>query len=732
MIRNEVVIAALLTASTAAHGQTAEPRAEAVRTVETEDGAIIVTAPRYVPTGGQSANKTDIPLIQTPQSVSVVTRDQIDLLGFVDAQQAVRYTAGVYGENYGPDARYDFFTVRGFTPRQYIDGLAAPVSTSIFSVGVDLYGFESLDLLKGPSSTLYGNAPPGGIYNQTSRRPSFAFAAEGRAQGGTDAFAELAGTVTGPVADGVALRVTGLWRDRDLIADDTNTKRLFVAPAATWRVGANTTLTGLAYYQYDSGRGGNAGFLPVQGTLLPNPNGRISRRTNLADPRDVFVRRQVAVGFDLSHRFSDALSFRSNAKWNRYRERTPIGIFATGFVNATDPTRPDFLRDVQQANFSYAENVTSFAGDNRLDASFATGAIGHKLLVGVDYRDVDNEAAFGFAGAGTIDAFDPVYATPGDQLFPGYPTRFNDQKLRQTGVYAQEQARIGDLFLTLGGRYDWVRSRYLPPFAPVSDPGVTAAADRTEVEQERLTWRAGVNYVTPSGLAPYLSYSTSFEPVLGADSVTGDAFRPTTGRQWEAGVKLDGRALGPDVRLFATAALFDIRQNDVVSTTASVLPVFGTQVGEVSVRGGEVEVVARVRDQLSVNGSYSYNDSEIGRSNVAAEVGRPLPTTPRHKASLFVNYDFQRGALAGFGLGAGARYTSSSAGSLPGPFNPVVFTGEASTLFDAIVSYDIPGWRFAINGSNILDRRYVARCSSAAACFYGAPRQVLATVTKRY
>ena len=148
-----------------------------LRTTEADDGTVIVVAPNYVPQGGFTANKTDIPLIATPQSVSVITRDQIDLLDFVDAQQAVRYTAGVYGENYGPDARYDFFTVRGFTPKQYIDGLAAPVSTSIYSVGVDLYAFESLEVLKGPAATLYGNSPPGGLYNETSRRASAASAA---------------------------------------------------------------------------------------------------------------------------------------------------------------------------------------------------------------------------------------------------------------------------------------------------------------------------------------------------------------------------------------------------------------------------------------------------------------------------------------------------------------------------------------------------------------------------
>jgi len=497
-------------------------------------------------------------------------------------------------------------------------------------------------------------------------------------------------------------------RDRDLVADATGFKRVYVAPTVTWAIGPDTQLTGIAYYQYDNGEGGNGGFLPVQGTLLPNPNGRIDHRTNLADPRDMFERRQFSAGYEFSHSFAPGVAFRSNSRWNQYRERAPIGIYATGL--AADG------RTVTQSNFSYAEDVHSFATDNRVEANFATGFIGHTLIAGIDFRNVDNVAAFGFVGAGTIDAYDPVYTTPQAGIQPGYPFAFNDQQLKQTGLYVQEQLRLGDLFVTLGGRQDWVDSR-----RPDADS-----------DQDRFTWRAGVNYVTTSGIAPYVSYSTSFEPVLGTDAVTGEAFKPSSGDQWEAGIKYDGRALSPDIRIFATAALFRIDQRDVVATLASTVPVFGTQLGRVRVQGGEVELVARIRDQLTVNGSYSYNDSEVRESATAAEVGQPLPTTPEHKASLFVNYDFQRGPLAGFGVGVGGRYTSDSAGGLPGPFNPVVYRGEASTLMDAILSYDIPGWRFAINGSNILDNRYVARCSGPVGCFYGAPRQVLGTVTRRF
>lgn len=136
---------------------------------------VVIIAPDYVPGDGESANKTDIPLIQTPQSISIIPRDQIDLLNFIDTQQAVRYTAGAFGENYGPDLRFDFISVRGFRPREYIDGLAVPATTTISSVGLDLYAFDSFALLKGPASVLYGNSPPGGLYNLSLRRPSDEF-----------------------------------------------------------------------------------------------------------------------------------------------------------------------------------------------------------------------------------------------------------------------------------------------------------------------------------------------------------------------------------------------------------------------------------------------------------------------------------------------------------------------------------------------------------------------------
>ncbi len=238
--------------------------------------------------------------------------------------------------------------------------------------------------------------------------------------------------------------------------------------------------------------------------------------------------------------------------------------------------------------------------------------------------------------------------------------------------------------------------------------------------------------MTKYGIAPYISYATSFEPVLGTDSVTGQAFKPSSGDQVEGGVKFDARSLPPGVKLFATVAVFDLHQNNIVSTTPSITPVFGTQTGRVEVYGAELEFVARFYDRLSINGAYSYNHSRVVASSTPAEVGNPLPTTPENKASLFGDYTLSKGPIAGLGFGFGVRYTDGSAGSLPGPFNPVVYDGQAATLFDAIVHYDMPGWRIAVNASNLFDKAYVARCSGPAGCFYGAGRQVIGTITKRF
>ena len=676
---------------------------------------IIVTAPNYVPIGSETANKANIPLIETPQSVSVITRDQIDLLNFIDAQQAVRYVAGVSGENFGPDLRFDFITVRGFTPKQFVDGLATPVSTTIFSTGLDLYAFESLDILKGPASVLYGSAPPGGIYNQVSRRAEAEFGGELSVKYGNDDFKQVASTVTGEIIDGVSGRITFLYRDRDAERDFVTARRVLVAPTFAFELGPNTDLEVLGYFQDDKNRGDTNGFLPVSGTLLPNPVGEVSRSINLGEPDfNEYNRDQYGVGFELSHAFSDVLQFDANFKYSDYSEARDV-IFGNGLL--------DDNRTVTRGNSPYTEDVKTIAVDSRISGELEAGATSHLFLVGVDYRNVDNNAGFGFVSASSIDLFEPVYGVGGD-VSPGITTRFNEQEINQTGIYAQDQIKLGNFILLLSGRYDWYNSDQVAPFTPFGSDQPS-----TQRDAEDFTYRVGANYVFDSGITPYISYATSFEPVLGS-TLDGDPFEPTTGKQIEGGVKYDGRNLADGFDIFASAAIYRIVQQNVVSTGSSPNQVvFGEQVGEVEVIGGEIEFVARIDDQLSFNGAYGYTDSEIKESNNPLEIGLPLEVTPKHKVSALVDYTFQEGALRGFGFNVGGRYTSSSAGSRPNGFNPVVFHSDDSFLLDASLRYDTRRWRLSVNGSNITDKRYVARCASVSNCNFGAGLQVIGTIT---
>jgi len=272
--------------------------------------AVVVSAPKYVSKDGSSASKSDIPLVEMPQSVSVVSRDMIDLLNWTSLNESVRYSAGATGEAFGPDERYDWLQVRGFDPVQFIDGVQAPIG-SVNNTGTDLYGSESVEVLKGSSSVLYGQAPPGGIVNMISRRPSDEFGGELEVQAGENNMWQVAGDLTGPLTDSVNGRITALYRDRETQVDFLTSKRLFIAPAVTFNFGEDTALTLLANYQDDDLENQSTGFLPIQGTMLANPLGRVPVGRNLGETGyNFFKREQWSAGYDFTHRFND--TFRSS------------------------------------------------------------------------------------------------------------------------------------------------------------------------------------------------------------------------------------------------------------------------------------------------------------------------------------------------------------------------------------------------------------------------------------
>jgi iron complex outermembrane receptor protein len=672
-----------------------------------ELGPVVVTAERYVSTEGSSASKSDIPLVEMPQSVSVVSRDMIDLLNWTSLNESVRYSAGATGEAFGPDERYDWLQIRGFDPVQFIDGVQAPIG-SVNNTGTDLYGSESVEVLKGPAAALYGQSPPGGIVNMVSRRPQDGRGGELEVQGGEYNMWQVAGDLTGSMSDRTSGRITALYRDRETQVDFLTSKRLFISPAVKFAIGEDTELTLLANYQDDDLENQTTGFLPIQGTMLPNPNGKVPVGRNLGETGyNFFKREQWSAGYDFSHRFNDRFSIQQNLKYFDVKVDSRA-VFGAGLADNDFDGVPDDFRTVNRFDFPFNERIDSLSVDTRLALELGSGgSIEQSLLFGIDYRDYDGYSEFGFGVAPAIDLFDPVYdaVIPPATIFPSI-----DETREQIGAYFQDHIKMGRFILTLNGRNDWVER----------DPTVGDAVD-----DEEFTYRVGANYVFDSGFAPYVQTATSFQPVSGA-TFAGEPFEPTSGDQIEAGIKYDGRTLGRGVRLFGSLSAYEIVQENVL-TPDPVNLFFSVQEGEVEVKGVELELTARIRERLTFNLAFTSIDTEVTQTSDPTVLGNELVAVPDMIASALVDYTFQEGPIAGFGFGLGLRHRGEMFGDGANQFQ-----SDDVTVYDAILHYDTANWRIAVNASNFTDEIFVDRCSSTSNCFYGTRRLVTGSITRKF
>lgn len=656
-----------------------------------------------------SSTKTDTSLLETPQSVSVVTAAQVAQQGTQTIGEALRYTPGTYSDIYGTNTTRDLVRIRGFAPKFYQDGLVLPYGIGSQGTQSEPFGLERIEVLRGPSSVLYGQNPPGGIINMVSKRPLDEPRREVFVQAGNFSRLQAGFDVSGPVTTDKSLlyRVVGLGRSSGTQVDFSDNDRSYFAPSFTWRPSNATSLTVLASFQRD--RAGIIDqYFPAAGTRYANPNGRIRTSTNIGEPGlDKFDRKITTIGYEFSHAFTDHLSFRQNAGYN-HAEVYNASTFTTGILADN--------RTITRRFSTIDRTLRYFSIDNQLLAKVVTGPLRHEILVGVDHRN-SSELALngGVTVAPNLNVFAPVYGRPFSAF--AYSQNYRDS-VRQTGVYAQDQIRFDKWLLTLSGRHDWSktgRNNYFP------------TRSKTEADDRAFTGRVGLSYLFDNGLAPYVSYSTSFEPVTGSTSPArgSEAFKPTEGEQFEAGLKyqptwFDG--------LF-TAAVFDLRQTNV-STTDTLDTRYNVQTGEVRARGFELEARANITPSLSVIGSYSYTDTEITKSNVAAQLGRVLPSTPKDQASFWAQYAFKEGPFNGLSVGGGVRYIGATYGDAAN-----LWRVPGYTLVDASLTLDLgkiwqpaKGATFQVNANNLFDKEVVNICFNAYSCMIGQRRTVLATL----
>lgn len=657
----------------------------------------------YVAKSSSTATKTGTSVLETPQSVSVITLDQIKAQDAKTLSEALQFTPGVIAEPYGTDARFDSPTIRGFDGRQvqFLNGLR--IMRTAGAAPVELYGLERVEVLRGPASILYGQANPGGLINQISKRPTFDALGEVGVQIGSYDYYQTMFDVGGPIgeAENFAYRLTGVARNAHDESGFLDNDRYFVAPAFTWKPDEDTSLTVLTSFQRDNPSSPSglppALTLNATGAMLP-------RGFYVGDPSfDFSNRKQTNIGYEFEHRFDETWTFRQNFRYSNL----DWNYQSLGMSSSTGGMVGSLIR--RNATFQ-DERLNTFNVDNNLQAEFATGAIDHKVIIGLDYRAYDNKVKTEFWQATPLNPLNPVYGGPISLISRSV---YADVKstLTQVGVYAQDEMSYENWRATVGLRYDWASTEG----GSASAPGATPRS--LNKDDDKPTGRIGLGYVFDNGVAPYISYATSFEPI--PVPANGQPLEPTTGEQWEIGVKYQPQGWDG----FFSAAVYDLRQRDVAYQISSGPTVYG-QFGEVRVKGLELEGVTSLADGLNLRAAYTYMDTEIvgGTNN-----GNRYENAPRHSAGLWLDYTFAEDtALEGFGIGAGARYVGQRYGNATNTFDL-----SGVTLLDAGVHYEKNGYRASLNVQNIADKEYLSSCGTFG-CYYGNGRTVMGKLTYRW
>lgn len=717
-LHTAIACAAVLAACGAAHAQTtttSAPDRSAEKTLapvtvsagtDTESATGPVTG--FVAKRALSATKTDTPLIETPQAISVVTRDQMEAQGVQTLRQATAYTAGAVSNYF--DSRSDSFAARGGSVSQYQDGLLRTYGT-YNSSRPDPYTLERVEFLRGPSSVLYGQGSVGGVLNLTSKRPQAETLREVQVQLGNNARKQIAADLTGALdADGQWLyRLVAVGRDSGSQIDHVDDDRLVFAPSLTWQPNADTSLTLQALHQKDQS-GSIIGFFPWQGTQLPSPYGQIPRNTFISEPDwDAYDTTNHSWGYLFSHRLTSDWTVRQNLR--RTVSDVDYRTLYTGFTaNAATgrPARPVFNSDNRTAARDAVWQVNTgrmLLIDTQLEGKLQAGASEHTLLAGLDVQRNHTGQQTWRAVAPAIDVYNPVYGnfTPPtvSQL-----TRQPNVAQKQLGFYAQDQMKWGRWTATLGLRHDSAQTE-------------TEGRPTAAVDDKAWTKRAGVTYQMDGGWAPYAGYSESFQPLGGIDAY-GAAYQPQRGGQWEVGVKWQPPGRG----ISAFAAAYQLREKNR-KTNDPRNPLNSVQIGEVKVQGFEAELQASLARQWDFTLGYALTDAKISRSN-AGDQGQPVASVPKHTASAWVSHRFAAQGRGGWTVGAGLRYTGSQWSGTTAIRTP------AAPLADAMVAYDAGDWRVAFNVVNLTDKVQITQCLARGDCFYGQARTYTLTSTYRF
>lgn len=652
-----------------------------------------------------TATKSSATLLETPQFVSVIKREQMDTLPSESISQALRYSAGVTSEKFGAfGGGIDFSKIRGFDADYYLDGLRVIGNSGIWGPQVDSWTLNSIEAVHGPSSALYGQGGAGGVINMQSRRPSANESHQIQFQKGNFDNNAVKFDTTGAMNDDETLlyRMNGLALSTDSQVNSSKQSRYLLAPSITWQPNEKLNWTVLSQYQRDP-HIGHYNTLPAQAIgLLPNPNGKLDFTQNYSDPKhEKSTRTQWSVTSLVDYQVSSSVTLKQNMRYSDVDTHIKRD-FTRGFL-AGDR----LLTAVYQDSPSKSK---TFVADNQLVYKVKTGDIRHELLTGFDFQTgkLDKD----WWGSQTV-SFDP-WVKPHHPEFKPYPVSRTSttQRFNRYGVYLQDQLSWQQWDLILSGRYDW---SYLDTDNNLS---------HTTQKNDTSAWsqRVGLTYAFENGFSPWISFSDSFDPVLGTDA-DGKSFIPTESKQAEMGLKYQSD------NLMASVAAYELEQKNV-TTHNPLNPDYYNQTGKIRSRGVDFESRMALTPSVNVMVNYAFTDNKIIESQDLSVLNKHPVQVPKHSGSAWVDYRFHSPYLEGALVGVGVRYLGETWGDNTNTFKvPAVWLGDISARYqmDALVP-ELTGMELGLTVSNVTNKSYVASCTSSTYCSIGTNRTLLATL----
>lgn len=671
-------------------------RATALR--ESPSGPVLGFAATRSATGG----KMDQAITEIPQSISVIGAHELQARDVQSIQEALRYTAGVSTEQYGFENRgFDWFLMRGFGTQggaNFRDGLKLGGVYDLV-IASEIYGLERVEVLKGPSSVLFGQGDAGGIVNRVSKRPSAEMPREVGVQLGSfgrkQLMADLGGALDQQGRLSYRLVATGLESESQTRYPNgaaVANQRRYVAPSLLWQPSADTSLTLLAEAM-DNRAGDDIWY-------LDGPDGEPTHVLEGEPAYSWLKNRHQLLAYQLSHRFNPEWELRQNfrqahAKGDKHHFWTRLA--ADGYT-------------VNRRAVLHRNQLDQTQLDTHIEGQISHGALAHRVLLGLDWHDFKGHSGGWADQAAPLDLRRPVYGQPIPE--PTTPDGDERQRGQDLGLYVQDQIKLGPSWLlTLGGRWD--RSR-----AHVAD-AIYASDERVDVRA--FSGRAGLSYRLADGIVPYASYTESFQPQSGTAS-NGKPFAPTLGRQYELGLKVapaHGRTLW-------TAALFELTKSNVQTLDLADPKERMKQTGEIRSRGLELEARGEIGRGLSLVGNYAYTDVVVTHST-GPDLGKVPIQIPKQVASAWADYSGFGGSLAGLGAAVGWRHVGKRYNDDTNALAPQ----GAYNLADLSVYYDHGDVRLALNVSNALNKKYV-QSRAWGSSYMGMERNATLTVKYRF